>query len=71
MSNDNSSSYNFGNLLYTLIGIAVAFVGYNIHHSIFWAIVDWFFWPIALLKWLICSEVNITIIKGAFAFFLS
>lgn len=70
MSNNNSN-YSLGNLLYTLIGIAVAFVGYKIHGSVFWAIMDWIFWPFAILKWLICQEINMTIIKGAFDFFLS
>lgn len=58
-------------LLYALIGIFTAFVGYNIHGSIIWAIIDWWLWPIVWLKWLICHEVNLTIIKGAFSFFLS
>lgn len=55
---------------YTFICLATAIIGKEIHGSIFWAIVDFFFAPLVWLKWLICEEVNITIIKSAFAFFL-
>lgn len=58
-------------LLFSLIALFTAFIGYHIHGSIFWTIIDWIFWPIAWLKWLICHEVNLTIIKGAFAFFFN
>jgi hypothetical protein len=59
-----------GSLVWALFGIATAIIGYHIHHSILWAIVDWMFSPIAWLKWMICQEVSITIIKEAFSFFL-
>lgn len=59
-----------GRILWIFIAIATAIIGYEIHGSVFWAIVDWIFWPLAWLKWLICQEVNISIIKDAFAFFL-
>lgn len=48
-----------------------AIIGYHINNSIFWAIIDWMFWPFAWVKWLICHEVSISIIKEAFSFFLS
>jgi hypothetical protein len=44
-------------------------IGYTIHGSIFWAIIDWIFMPIAWCKWLICHEVNMTIIRETFSFF--
>ena len=44
-------------------------VGYHIHGSIFWAIVDWPFWPFAWVKWLILHQVNLSIIKATFTFF--
>jgi hypothetical protein len=31
---------------------------------------DFIFWPIAWCKWLICQQVNLTIIKATFSFFL-
>ncbi len=58
-------------ILYTIAAILSAFIGHAIHGSIFWTIVDFFFWPIAWIKWLICQEVNVSLIKGAFSFFLS
>jgi len=56
--------------LYLILAIATAMIGYTIHNSIFWSIVDFFFMPIAWIKWMICQEVNMTIIKETFAFFL-
>lgn len=58
-------------LTYTLFSLATAIIGHAIHHSVFWSIVDFLFSPIAWLKWLICHEVNLTIIRKAFDFFLS
>ncbi len=55
--------------LYPIFCIITAMVGYHIHGSIFWAIVDWFFAPLAWAKWLICQEVTLSIIKETFAFF--
>jgi hypothetical protein len=69
MSNNNSG-YGIGNFLYTIVAIATAIIGYNIHGSIFWAIVDFLFAPIAWIKWLICQEVNLTIIRESFSFFM-
>jgi len=54
-----------------ILAICTAMVGHKIHGSLFWSIVDFFFAPIAWAKWLICHEVNITLIKDAFSFFLT
>ena len=53
-----------------LIAAATAMIGYHIHGDVFWAVMDFFFTPLAWLKWLICQQVNLTIIKDTFAFFL-
>jgi hypothetical protein len=58
-------------IFYTIVAILTAIIGHEIHGSVFWSIVDFFFWPFAWLKWLILQEVNMTIIKEAFSFFLS
>lgn len=58
-------------LLGFLVMIVTAMIGHTIHHSLFWAIIDFLFAPIAWAKWLICHEVNLTIIKHTFDFFLS
>ncbi len=71
MSNHTVRVSSGRNIFYVLIGIFTAIVGCRINdNSLFWAIVDGIFWPFAWVKWLICQEVNITIIKEAFAFFM-
>ena len=59
-----------GKLIYTLFCIFTAIVGYAIHHSIFYAIINFIFAPIAWVYWLICQDVNLTVIQNAFSFFL-
>jgi len=44
-------------------------IGYQIHGSIAWAIVDFIFVPFAWLKWIVCQEVTLTVIKHAFSWF--
>lgn len=56
-------------LIALLILTATAMIGFQIHHSLFWAIVDFFFAPLAWLKWLICHQVTLSVIKAAFAWF--
>ncbi len=53
-----------------IAAIFTAIVGYTVNNgSLFWAIVDFFFWPLAWIKWLIFQEVNLSIIKESFSFF--
>lgn len=54
-----------------VIRIASAMVGYTIHQSVFWSVIDFLFWPIAWIKWLVCHEVNWTIIKETFSFLVT
>jgi len=58
-------------LIYTLFSVATAMIGYTIHHSLFWSIMDFIFTPLAWIKWLIMHEVTYTIIKHTFNFFFS
>jgi hypothetical protein len=55
--------------VYTIFAVLTAMVGHTVNHSIFWGIVDFFFAPLAWAKWLVCHEVNMTIIKSTFEFF--
>lgn len=57
-------------LIYILITTCTAIIGYSIHKSIFWAFVDFFFAPFVWIKWLLCKDVNLEIIKKAFDWFL-
>jgi len=54
---------------YLIFCLCTSMIGYSIHGSVAWAIVNWFFAPLAWMKWLIMQEVNITIIRETFSFF--
>ena len=43
-------------------------IGYSIHGSLFWSIMNFIFCPITWAKWLICKEVSLSVIKQTFAF---
>jgi hypothetical protein len=57
--------------IYTILCAATAMIGYAIHGSLFWSIVDFFFCPFAWAKWLIYQEVSLSVINKTFAFLLS
>lgn len=61
---------DLGRLLYTVFCFATAMVGYTIHHSVFYSIVNFLFAPLAWCYWLFVHAVNLTIIKETFSFFL-
>ena len=50
---------------------ATAMVGYTIHGSIFWSIVDFIFSPVAIVKWLICHELTASVLRETFGFILN
>jgi len=52
------------------ISICTGMIGYQIHNSVFWGIMNFIFWPISWIKWLIYHEVNLSIIKETFEWFL-
>ena len=56
--------------LLSIFSLLTAMIGYTIHHSFFWSIVDFIFSPIAWIKWILCHEVTLTIIKETFKWFL-
>lgn len=60
--------YSFPQIIFSL---PTAVIGYTINGgSIFWVIVDFIFWPLAWIKWFICQEVTLSIIKKSFEWFL-
>ncbi len=72
MKNDKTSitiRSNSTGCLNVICGILIAMIGYTIHGSIFWSVADFFFWPIAFIKWMICQELTLTIIKNTFPTF--
>lgn len=56
-------------IVYPILCLMTAMIGYQIHNSLVWAILDFFFAPLAWIKWLVMHQVNITIIKQTFEFF--
>ena len=67
MDKENSIS----SLLYRIVCVCTAMVGYQIHGSVLWGILDFFFAPLVWIKWLVLHEVNLTIIKDTFSFFFN
>lgn len=57
--------------IYVIIGIMTACISYHIYHNIFLAFINWGCWPITWAYWLITNQVNLTIIKETFSYFLS
>jgi hypothetical protein len=56
--------------IYKILCFITAMIGYTIHNSLFWSIIDFIFMPYVWCKWIVCHEVNISIIKKTFEFFL-
>jgi len=57
--------------LYGIFCVLVAMVGYHIHNSIFWSIMDFIFTPITIIKWLIYHEITMNVIKETFSWFFA
>ncbi len=57
-------------MIYFIFCVATAMIGYNIHKSLLWSIFDFLFAPFVWAKWLIMQQVNLSIIKETFSFFL-
>jgi hypothetical protein len=59
-----------GEWIYLILSVLTAMVGYYIHGNVFWAIMDFIFMPFVWCKWLIMHQVNMSIIKHTFMFFM-
>lgn len=66
-----SSNKESGSLLYTIICICTAMIGYTMHNSLFWSIIDFIFTPLVWIKWIICKEVTLNIINKTFEWFFN
>lgn len=69
-SNSSSGGCSIGGGIYLVVAVSTAMIGYHIHDNWFWACCDFFFWPLAWAKWLVMQQVNLTVIRETFAFFL-
>jgi hypothetical protein len=65
------TSAGIGSWLSFIFAVCTAMVGYHIHGSLGWAIINALFSPLAWAKWLICHEVTLKIIAETFSFFLA
>ena len=70
MSNTEISVDNTS-VIRLILAIFTAFVGYEIHGSFFWAIINFIFWWLSWIKWLIYQDVSVSVIRKAFDFFLT
>lgn len=59
-----------GAIIYLIFAICVSMVGYHMHNSAIWAIIDFCFSPLVFVKWLFCHEISLTVIKETFKFLL-
>ena len=57
--------------VYSFLCLFTSMIGYQIHGSIFWAIVDFFFAPLVFAKWLLYHQVSLAVIRQTFAFFFN
>ena len=57
-----------GTFVMSWLGLPTAMIGYTIHGSTFWCVMDFFFWPIAICKWLVYHEISRSVIERTFAF---
>ena len=57
-------------ILYWIAGLFTSIIGYEIHQSVFYGIMNLLFWPFTWAYWLLTKGVSISLIKQAFEFFL-
>lgn len=55
--------------MYVIFSVLSAMVGYTIHHSLLWSVLDFIFTPIVWIKWLVCHDVTLSIIQQTFTWF--
>jgi hypothetical protein len=58
-------------VLYVLVACFSAMVGWTLHHSIGYAILNWIFWWISLPYWLITHKLTLSVIKQTFSWFFA
>lgn len=62
------------NILALPLNVAVAMLGYNVNVAadsytpLFWSVVDFFFGPLALAKWLVCHQLTHSLLVQTFGF---
>lgn len=54
-----------------LLPTCISMIGYTMHNSFWWAVLDFIFSPVVLCKWLIYHQITWSIIKQTFEFFFN
>jgi hypothetical protein len=63
---------SFTDPVHFFAGLFTAIVGYTINNqSGFWSLVDFFFYPFALVKWIIYHQISLRIIWESFRSFFT
>lgn len=58
-------------LMYAIFCFLMSMVGYTIHGSIFWSIIDFLLTPLVLIKWIIYEEITLSVIQETFSWFFN
>ncbi len=58
-------------LLWLIAATATAMIGHTIHGGWFWTLMNFIFWPLSWVKWLVFHDVTLAIIKRSFEFFFA
>lgn len=66
---EKKSSNKLSSFLYLILCVITGMIGYELHGSIFWAVVDFFLMPLVWVKWLLMKEVTWEVIKSTFDWF--
>lgn len=69
MSKNSSRNSGGASIFWFFFSVFTAMVGHTIHGSVGWAIFDFFFAPLVMVKWLIFHEITLAIIKQTFSWF--
>jgi hypothetical protein len=57
--------------IYLIFSFITSMIGYTIHSSIFWSIMDFLFTPLAWIKWIFYHEITLTVINKTFNWFIN
>lgn len=68
---DKIRIFQKGGAIYFFFALFTAMIGHTLHGSLFWSIMDFFFWTFAWLKWIIYHEVTMATIRQTFSWFFN
>lgn len=57
--------------LHIILMVLTGMTGYTITNSIFWSIIDGLLSPFSICAWIVCHQLNLTVIHKTFGFLLN